>query len=541
MTNDLQKAYLQVIELSESGPLSDEFLQSCITLRSQIAESLSKSTGQLTEQEETQIIKDLSNWSSLLIWDIFSSAVEEAYRDFLFNQDLLFEEKLQRLWIKQFFVWWIILPPDYGTSPKVWSWTWWETKNWFDKASIFISILHELGIVSHDYDVITGDVDANSMRTESYHYFYLKSLDKTILINNKYGEVSFIYDGLLDLKYCFENGKDSLKEKQGSLTLKRSAYDGDFKRIQDRKEKVKWYLQWQIKRKVVEKPKDSKGRKSQSAAAMCLAYPTERSKIDTIEKWINEAKKRWFYKLKWSVVIKMSGWATFQKYFSSWNKAIVDSKIRQENRGKVFASGYEESLKFTDLQWRLGYAKEKGFVWLNTTKLITMKWGTKFHRRFSKRNNEQPAKNRKKNWNTILKPKVKPRNRKSLDTIEKWLTKMKSLKLYGCSTQNIEQRKSGNGFYLAFQARNIQQSPENRKLNNEVLFPNGRNNWTGVTDIKQRESIAKELKHPVTKRDITKSTLKNAFLRWLKSEDVDIETKNEYSELLLGRPYAWDL
>jgi len=42
------------------------------------------------------------------------------------------------------------------------------------------------------------------MRKETYLYIHIPRINKTILINNGYGEKTFIYDGYIEVEYFLD-------------------------------------------------------------------------------------------------------------------------------------------------------------------------------------------------------------------------------------------------------------------------------------------------------------------------------------------------
>ncbi|HMT27356.1 MAG TPA: hypothetical protein PKD96_03560, partial [Candidatus Absconditabacterales bacterium] len=113
----------------------------------------------------------------------------------------------------------VILPPDYqpiSTGNGIAEWR--EKKAPYNKFSLLINLLMKHGVYTDDLFSMTGDMREGMMREQSYIYLAIPRLDRTIFINNSYGEATYVYRGVLKKEESIVKGKKILR---GDMNAKR--------------------------------------------------------------------------------------------------------------------------------------------------------------------------------------------------------------------------------------------------------------------------------------------------------------------------------
>jgi hypothetical protein len=133
-------------------------------------------------------------WEKISILEIFEKYKDCIKKVFLENTSL--DEKLSSLKVTYDYIDWVIFPPEWDTRIQPWSWKWLNKKEWYDRISLlFNKILNiENNIYLWDFRVVIGKDDNNSLRKYSYVVIEIPKLNKSIFVNNKYGEATYIYD-----------------------------------------------------------------------------------------------------------------------------------------------------------------------------------------------------------------------------------------------------------------------------------------------------------------------------------------------------------
>ncbi len=130
-----------------------------------------------------------------------------------------------------------ILPPDEKPI-QTGSWNWWiEKREWYNKFWLLLNLLREKWIYTDDLYVAIGVNQKNQMREQSYLYIYIPRINKTILINNSYGEKTFIYNWYIQLNYFLGNTKIWIKNNENIVGV-----NFDYENITNWKSKMNYYL-----------------------------------------------------------------------------------------------------------------------------------------------------------------------------------------------------------------------------------------------------------------------------------------------------------
>ena len=162
-------------------------------------------------------------WEKISILEIFEKYKDCIKKVFLENTSL--DEKLSSLKVTYDYIDWVIFPPEWDTRIQPWSWKWLNKKEWYDRISLlFNKILNiENNIYLWDFRVVIGKDDNNSLRKYSYVVIEIPKLNKSIFVNNKYGEATYIYDWIPTDKDLLTKWKESL----GTVCTKISFYNAD--------------------------------------------------------------------------------------------------------------------------------------------------------------------------------------------------------------------------------------------------------------------------------------------------------------------------
>jgi len=130
-----------------------------------------------------------------------------------------------------------ILPPDEKPI-QTGSWNWWiEKREWYNKFWLLLNLLREKWIYTDDLYVAIGVNQENQMREQSYLYIYIPRINKIILINNSYGEKTFIYNWYIQLNYFLGNTKIWIKNNENIVGV-----NFDYENITNWKSKMNYYL-----------------------------------------------------------------------------------------------------------------------------------------------------------------------------------------------------------------------------------------------------------------------------------------------------------
>ena len=151
-------------------------------------------------------------WEKITIWEILDKYIEQIKK--VFAEDTPLTEKLSYLKITYDYIDWVIFPPEWDTRIQPWSWKWLNTKEWYDRINLlFNEILNiENNVYLWDFRVIIGKDNNNSLRKYSYVVIEIPKLNKTIFVNNRYWEATYIYGWIPTDKSLLTKWKESLKD-----------------------------------------------------------------------------------------------------------------------------------------------------------------------------------------------------------------------------------------------------------------------------------------------------------------------------------------
>jgi len=80
-----------------------------------------------------------------------------------------------------------------------------------DKLKVLLhSVLYKKGVFTTDVCIVDGALKNNMMKEESYLCIEIPIINRTIMLNRKYGEASFVLPGIHDRSDLFESTKDDL-------------------------------------------------------------------------------------------------------------------------------------------------------------------------------------------------------------------------------------------------------------------------------------------------------------------------------------------
>ena len=262
---DIKETYGKIKELLKKSPWAEEVLTTLVeledvvdqklfaTLNAKYGESRGESTvkqgfdsspkwrNYLESKTLESVVGEKTTTDQLLV--IFAKKFDEIIK----NKSLSPEEKLKELGIKYIKTDKMILPPDPEYRRiQTGSGKWWK-EPWpdYDRIGRLVWLLKGIGVYTTDYTVIVWTNTENAMRRESYVMFQIPKLNKTILVNNCYGEATFIYDGILEYDDVVAYSKKDLSSQLTKIIFshsKKEAWDvqilGELTRIkQEVKEK----------------------------------------------------------------------------------------------------------------------------------------------------------------------------------------------------------------------------------------------------------------------------------------------------------------
>ena len=177
-----------------------------------------KSKSVLRNKLEKQSLNRLI-WKDISIWDILNQYIEHIKE--VFNENIPLNEKLSHLKISYDYIDCVIFPPEWDTRIQPWSWKWLNTKEWYDRISLLFKEIINIEHHIHPWDVrvVIGKDDSNSLRKYSYIVVEIPKLNKTIFINNKYWEATYIYDWIPTDKNLLTKWKESLKNDCNKISF----------------------------------------------------------------------------------------------------------------------------------------------------------------------------------------------------------------------------------------------------------------------------------------------------------------------------------
>ena len=260
---DIKETYGKIKELLKKSPWAEEVLTTLVELEKVVDQKLfatlnakyGESRGESTVK---QGFDSSPKWRNYLESKTLESVVGEKtttdqlltvfakkFDEIIKNKSLSPEEKLKELGIKYIKTEKMILPPDPEYRRiQTGSGKWWK-EPWpdYDRIGRLVWLLKDIDVYTTDYTVIVWTNTENAMRRESYVMFQIPKLNKTILVNNCYGEATFIYDGILEYDDVVAYSKKDLSSQLTKIIFshsKKEAWDvqilGELTRI---KEEVK--------------------------------------------------------------------------------------------------------------------------------------------------------------------------------------------------------------------------------------------------------------------------------------------------------------
>ena len=260
---DIKETYGKIKELLKKSPWAEEVLTTLVelekvvdqklfaTLNAKYGESRGESTvkqgfdsspkwrNYLESKTLESVVGEKTTTDQLLV--VFAKKFDEIIK----NKSLSPEEKLKELGIKYIKTDKMILPPDPEYRRIQTGSGKWRKEPWpdYDRIGRLVWLLKAIGVYTTDYTVIVWTNTENAMRRESYVMFQIPKLNKTILVNNCYGEATFIYDGILEYDDVVAYSKKDLSSQLTKIIFshsKKEAWDvqilGELTRI---KEEVK--------------------------------------------------------------------------------------------------------------------------------------------------------------------------------------------------------------------------------------------------------------------------------------------------------------
>ena len=260
---DIKETYGKIKELLKKSPWAEEVLTTLVelekvvdqklfaTLNAKYGESRGESTvkqgfdsspkwrNYLESKTLESVVGEKTTTDQLLV--VFAKKFDEIIK----NKSLSPEEKLKELGIKYIKTDKMILPPDPEYRRIQTGSGKWRKEPWpdYDRIGRLVWLLKGIGVYTTDYTVIVWTNTENAMRRESYVMFQIPKLNKTILVNNCYGEATFIYDGILEYDDVVAYSKKDLSSQLTKIIFshsKKEAWDvqilGELTRI---KEEVK--------------------------------------------------------------------------------------------------------------------------------------------------------------------------------------------------------------------------------------------------------------------------------------------------------------
>ena len=263
--SSIKETYGKIKELLKKSPWAEEVLTTLVELEDVVDQKLFATLNAKYEEsrwESTvkQGFDSSPKWRNYLESKALESVVGEKtttdqllavfakkFDEIIKNKSLSPEEKLKELGIKYIKTEKMILPPDPEYRRiQTGSGKWWK-EQWpdYDRIGRLVWLLKDIGVYTTDYTVIVWTNTENAMRRESYVMFQIPKLNKTILVNNCYGEATFIYDGILEYDDVVAYSKKDLSSQLTKIIFshsKKEAWDvqilGELTRIkQEVKEK----------------------------------------------------------------------------------------------------------------------------------------------------------------------------------------------------------------------------------------------------------------------------------------------------------------
>ena len=253
----LQNSYFNILEMLDQQPWSEQMLNALIQLESDIKagifDILQNYQKQNKEMENTKTyqaihgtvlalrntlearIMQIATGDKVSIHDLLNQCIinlnkilenQENIEDILKNMKIYFRKVEET-----------ILPPD-EQQVQTGSWNWWfEKKEWCNKFGSLITLLRKNEIYTDDLFVITWVNQLNQMREETYLYIHIPRINKTILINNGYGEKTFIYDGYIEVEYFLNTTKKWIKQNENIVSV-----NFDYEDSANWETKMRYYL-----------------------------------------------------------------------------------------------------------------------------------------------------------------------------------------------------------------------------------------------------------------------------------------------------------
>ena len=245
----IKETYGKIKELLKKSPWAEEVLTTLVELENVVDQKLfatlnAKYWESQGESTVKQGFDSSPKWRNYLESKTLESVVGEKtttdqllvifakkFDEIIKNKSLSPEEKLKELGIKYIKTDKMILPPDPEYRRiQTGSGKWWK-EPWpdYDRIGRLVWLLKGIGVYTTDYTVIVWTNTENAMRRESYVMFQIPKLNKTILVNNCYGEATFIYDGILEYDDVVAYSKKDLSSQLTKIIFshsKKEAWDG---------------------------------------------------------------------------------------------------------------------------------------------------------------------------------------------------------------------------------------------------------------------------------------------------------------------------
>ena len=245
----IKETYGKIKELLKKSPWAEEVLTTLVELENVVDQKLfatlnAKYWESRGESTVKQGFDSSPKWRNYLESKTLESVVGEKtttdqllvifakkFDEIIKNKSLSPEEKLKELGIKYIKTDKMILPPDPEYRRiQTGSGKWWK-EPWpdYDRIGRLVWLLKGIGVYTTDYTVIVWTNTENAMRRESYVMFQIPKLNKTILVNNCYGEATFIYDGILEYDDVVAYSKKDLSSQLTKIIFshsKKEAWDG---------------------------------------------------------------------------------------------------------------------------------------------------------------------------------------------------------------------------------------------------------------------------------------------------------------------------
>lgn len=184
-------------------------------------EQIVKSKSALRNKLERQSLERLIG-EKITIWEILDKYINRIKK--VFAEKTSLDNKLSSLKIAYDYIDWVIFPPEWDTRIQPWSWKWLNIKEWYDRISILFNDILNINnnFYLWDFRVIIGKDDNNSLRRTSYVVIEIPKLNKTIFVNNKYWEATYIYNWIPTDKDLLTKWKESLKNECTKISFHNS-------------------------------------------------------------------------------------------------------------------------------------------------------------------------------------------------------------------------------------------------------------------------------------------------------------------------------